>query len=72
MVADLMGRLGHATPAMAMIYQHTAAHRDRLIADRLSQIALGTQPSSSARVSKPRATSRPKAHRPEQPSLLEA
>lgn len=71
-LADLMGRLGHATPAMAMIYQHTAADRDRLIADRLSQVALGTQPSSSARVSKPRATSRPRAHRLEQPSLLEA
>jgi len=69
-LADLMGRLGHATPAMAMIYQHTAADRDRLIADRLSQIALGTHPSSSARVSKPRATSRPKALRLDQPSLL--
>lgn len=28
-LADLMGRLGHTTPAMAMIYQHTAADRDR-------------------------------------------
>lgn len=39
-LADLMGRLGHTTPAMAMIYQHTAADRDRLIADRLSQVAM--------------------------------
>ena len=30
-------------PAMAMIYQHTAADRDRLSADCLSQIALGEQ-----------------------------
>ena len=70
-LADLMGRLGHTTPAMAMIYQHTAADRDRLIADRLSRIALGNQP-SSAKVSKPRATSRPRARKVEQPSLLDA
>jgi len=71
-LADLMGRLGHTTPAMAMIYQHTAADRDRLIADRLSQIALGNQPASSAKVSKPGPTSRPRAHKLEQPSLLDA
>jgi integrase len=71
-LADLMGRLGHTTPAMAMIYQHTAADRDRLIADRLSQIALGNQPSTSAKASKPRPTSRrTRAHKLEQPSLLD-
>ena len=33
-----MGRLGDTTPAMAMTYQHTAADRDRMIADRLSRL----------------------------------
>ena len=35
-LAELMGRLGHATPGAAMRYQHTAAERDREIARRLS------------------------------------
>ena len=35
-LAELMGRLGHATPAAALRYQHTAAERDREIAKRLS------------------------------------
>ena len=43
-LADLMGRLGHNTPAMAMIYQHTAADRDRLIADRLPKSPLALSP----------------------------
>jgi integrase len=71
-LADLMGRLGHATPAMA---HDLPTHRRRSRPPHrrpTSQIALGTQPSSSARVSKPRATSRPRAHRLEQPSLIEA
>ena len=54
-----------------MIHQHTAADRDRFIADRLSRIALGNQPSSS-KVSKPGPTSLPRAHKLEQPSLLDA
>lgn len=37
-VAELMARLGHATPAMAMRYQHAAADRDRVIADALSRM----------------------------------
>ncbi len=33
---ELMDRLGHTTPKAAMVYQHTAADRDQLIAERLS------------------------------------
>ncbi|MFI9534985.1 tyrosine-type recombinase/integrase [Nocardia fusca] len=35
-LAELMARLGHSTPAMAMKYQHAAAGRDRAIARLLS------------------------------------
>lgn len=38
-LAELMHRLGHTTPAAAMIYQHAAADRDRVIADALSKLA---------------------------------
>lgn len=38
-LADLMGRLGHSTPSAAMRYQHTAADRDRAIAEALSRMA---------------------------------
>ncbi|MEO8329596.1 MAG: tyrosine-type recombinase/integrase, partial [Candidatus Nanopelagicales bacterium] len=38
-LAELMARLGHATPAMAMRYQHAAGERDREIAAQLSQLA---------------------------------
>jgi integrase len=38
-LAELMGRLGHTTPAAAMRYQHVAAHRDAEIAKRLSELA---------------------------------
>ena len=68
-LADLMGRLGHTTPAMAMIYQHTAADRDRLIADRLSQIALGNQGPTSS--SAGRSVRRSRATDLGQPSLLD-
>ena len=40
-LADLMQRLGHSTPAAAMRYQHAAAGRDQLIAERMSEIAGG-------------------------------
>ncbi len=40
-LAELMGRLGHSTPAAAMRYQHAAAGRDRQIAALLSKIAEG-------------------------------
>jgi integrase len=35
-VAELMARLGHSTPTMALRYQHAAAERDREIARKLS------------------------------------
>jgi integrase len=38
-VRELMARLGHSTPTMAMVYQHAAAQRDREIAARLSELA---------------------------------
>lgn len=40
-LAELMGRLGHSTPAMAIRYQHVAQDRDTEIARRLSQMAEG-------------------------------
>lgn len=41
-IAELMHRLGHTTPAMAMLYQHSTRERDREIARRLSRVAEGT------------------------------
>jgi integrase len=38
-LAELMGRLGHSTPAAAMRYQHAAQGRDRQIAALLSKLA---------------------------------
>ncbi len=38
-LAELMGRLGHSTPAAALRYQHTAAGRDQQIAAALSALA---------------------------------
>lgn len=38
--AELMHRLGHTTPAMALRYQHVAAGRDAEIAERLSKLAM--------------------------------
>lgn len=42
-LAELMGRLGHSTPAAALRYQHAAAERDQEIARRLSALAEGQQ-----------------------------
>ncbi len=42
-LAELMHRLGHSSPAMALRYQHAAADRDQLIAAKLSQRAEGGQ-----------------------------
>lgn len=39
--ADLMQRLGHSSAQAAMIYQHAAEDRDRVIADALAEIASG-------------------------------
>jgi integrase len=38
---ELMARIGHTTPAMAMRYQIAAADRDAVIAERLSALASG-------------------------------
>ncbi|WP_151523501.1 tyrosine-type recombinase/integrase [Serinicoccus kebangsaanensis] len=40
-LAELMGRLGHSTPAAAMRYQHAAKGRDAQIAAALSAMAQG-------------------------------
>jgi integrase len=40
-LAELMSRLGHSTPAMAIRYQHAAQDRDAEIARRLSAMAHG-------------------------------
>ncbi len=37
---ELMRRIGHTTPAMAMRYQIAAAERDAAIADKLSELAM--------------------------------
>jgi integrase len=37
-LAELMARLGHTTPGMAMRYQHAATGADQRIADRLDQL----------------------------------
>jgi integrase len=41
---ELMHRLGHTTPQMALRYQHVAAGRDAEIAERLSKLAKGAPP----------------------------
>ena len=46
-LAELMGRLGHATPAAAMRYQHAAQGRDQAIAVALSALA-EPKPTASA------------------------
>lgn len=38
---ELMRRIGHTTPAMAMRYQIAAAERDAAIAEKLSELAIG-------------------------------
>lgn len=48
--AELMHRLGHTTPAMAMQYQHVAEGRDAEIADRLSRLATGEATDESSGV----------------------
>jgi integrase len=42
-IKELMPRLGHSTPSMAMAYQHAAAQRDREIAAKLSDLANGSE-----------------------------
>ena len=40
-LADLMARLGHSTVGAAMIYQHAVQGKGKVLAARLSEIALG-------------------------------
>jgi integrase len=40
-IAELMARLGHTTPQMAIKYQHASLDRDAEIARRLSALAEG-------------------------------
>lgn len=40
-LAELMGRLGHSTPAAALRYQHAAADRDKEIARKLGEMMGG-------------------------------
>jgi integrase len=47
-VRELMSRLGHATPDMAMRYQHATLERDKAIADRLGVLLKTTDEGSSA------------------------
>jgi integrase len=49
-VRELMSRLGHATPAMALRYQHATIDRDQAIADRLGALmqAVNQQPVEDA------------------------
>jgi len=47
-IAELMARIGHTTPNMALRYQHVAAHRDRSLAKRISEMAkVGAEPEDS-------------------------
>jgi integrase len=42
-VRELMGRLGHATPNVALRYQHATAERDRAIAEKLDALMRAAQ-----------------------------
>jgi integrase len=42
-LAELMGRLGHTTPQMAIRYQHVAQDRDTELARKLSEMANGAR-----------------------------
>jgi len=44
---ELMARLGHASPRAALIYQHATVERDRLIADAISKVAVGSSKDDS-------------------------
>jgi len=42
-VRELMGRLGHTTPNVALRYQHATAERDRTIAEKLDTLMPAAQ-----------------------------
>lgn len=39
-LAELMARMGHSTPKSALVYQHVAERRDRIIADRMALLSI--------------------------------
>jgi integrase len=41
---ELMSRLGHASPAAALRYQHATAERDQTIAERMDDVIVGRTP----------------------------
>lgn len=43
-VRELMARLGHTTPTMALRYQHATKERDKAIADRLGALFADSEP----------------------------
>lgn len=57
-LAELMARMGHSTPKSALVYQHVAESRDRIIAERMALLAeprLKTGNSESSRSKGPHA-----------------
>jgi len=50
-VAELMVRLGHATPTVALRYQHALLERDREIAERLGAMMRAAQNQTDSSVS---------------------
>jgi len=49
-LAELMARMGHSTTKAAMVYQHVAEGRDRIIAERMALLAEPTPIAASPRV----------------------
>ena len=51
-MAELMARLGHTTPNMAMRYQHATRERDKAISDKLGALfaAAEAQPAQARAV----------------------
>ena len=47
---ELQARLGHASPAAAMRYQHAAERRDKAVADRWAASYIDHQPASEGNV----------------------
>jgi integrase len=47
-LAELMARLGHSTVSAALLYQHAAADRDKVIAEALSKLAADVVPITAA------------------------
>jgi hypothetical protein len=52
-LADLMARMGHDSPAAAMIYQHASRQADQAIADAVSGQVKAEQKRSKAAAQRP-------------------